>query len=137
MTNPKESGARIEVGPYNMIIAAMEDLPEAERGGRSRRNSRRRWPRRGGGSSCVSKKQARVIKKTVLAITTTATTTSMVTPNLTPEELVKFMDVAVASKYENDLKNFTRTITKEVHSILDTFKTDLQNTLLWQIRSVV
>jgi hypothetical protein len=33
MTNPKESGARIEVGPYNMIVAAMEDLPEAERGG--------------------------------------------------------------------------------------------------------
>jgi hypothetical protein len=60
---------------------------------------------------------------------TTAATTSMVTPNLTPEVLVKFMDVAVASKYGNDLTNFTHTITKEVHSTLDTFKTDLQNTL--------
>jgi hypothetical protein len=47
------------------------------------------------------------------------------------------MDVAIASKYGNDLTNFTRTITKEVRSTLDTFKTDLQNTLLRQIRSVV
>jgi hypothetical protein len=71
----------------------------------------------------------------VVTITTTAT--SMVTPNLTPEELVKFIGVAVASKYENDLMNFTHTITKEVCSTLDTFKTNLQNTLPQQIRSVV
>jgi hypothetical protein len=31
MTNPKESGARTEVGPHNTIGVAMEDLPEAER----------------------------------------------------------------------------------------------------------
>jgi hypothetical protein len=61
----------------------------------------------------------------------------MVTPNLTPEELVKFMDVAVASKYGNDLTNFTHTMTEEVCSTLDTFKTDLQNTLPRQNRSVV
>jgi hypothetical protein len=47
------------------------------------------------------------------------------------------MDIAVASKYGNDLTNFTRTITEEVRSTLDTFKTDLQNTLPQQIRSVV
>jgi hypothetical protein len=70
-----------------------------------------------------------VIKKTVPAIRTMATATSMVTPNLTPEELVKIMDVAVASNYGNDLTNFTRTITEEVCSTLYTFKTDLQNTL--------
>jgi hypothetical protein len=78
-----------------------------------------------------------VIKKTILAITTMAIATSMITLNLTPEELVKFTDVAVASKYGNDLTNFTRTITEEVRSTLDTFKTDLQNTLPQQIRSVV
>jgi hypothetical protein len=61
----------------------------------------------------------------------------MITPNLTPEELVKFMDVAVASKYWNDLTNFTHTIIEEVHSSLDTFKTNLQNMLPQQIRSVV
>jgi hypothetical protein len=70
-----------------------------------------------------------VIKKTIPAITTTATATPTVTPNLTPEELVKFMDVVVASKYRNDLMNITCTVTEEVHSTLDTFKTDLQNTL--------
>jgi uncharacterized alkaline shock family protein YloU len=63
--------------------------------------------------------------------------TSTVTPNLTPKELIKFMDVAVASKYGNDLTNFTRTITEEVHSTIDTFKTDLQNMLPRQIRLVV
>jgi hypothetical protein len=78
-----------------------------------------------------------VIKKTILAITTMATATPTVTPNLTPEDLVKFMDLAVASKYGNDLTNFTRTIIEEVHSTLDTFKTDLQNTLPQQIRSVM
>jgi hypothetical protein len=79
----------------------------------------------------------RVIKKAVPAITTMTTATPMVTPNLTLEELVKFMDVVVASKYGNDLTNFTRTITKEVYSTLDTFKTDLQNMLRRQIRLVV
>jgi hypothetical protein len=70
-----------------------------------------------------------VIKNNILTVMTIATATSTVTPNLTPEELVKFMDVAVASKYGNDLTNFTRTITEEIRSTLDTFKTDLQNTL--------
>jgi hypothetical protein len=69
------------------------------------------------------------MKKTILAVMTTAVATSMVTPNLTPEEFVKFMDIAVASKYRNDLMNFTHTITEEVHSTLDTIKTDLQNML--------
>jgi hypothetical protein len=31
MTNPKDGGARIEVGPHNTIVVAMEDLPEAEK----------------------------------------------------------------------------------------------------------
>jgi hypothetical protein len=87
--------------------------------------------------ACFQKTCTGVIKKTVPAVTTMATATYMVTPNLTPEELVKFMDIAVASKYENDLTNFTHTITKEVHGTLDTFKIDQQNTLPRQIRSVV
>jgi hypothetical protein len=40
----------------------------------------------------------------------------MVTPNMTPEELVKFMDIAVVSKYGNGLSNFTRVITDDVCS---------------------
>jgi hypothetical protein len=57
----------------------------------------------------------------------------MMTPNMIPEELVKFMDIAVASKYSNDLSNFTR----DVRSLLESLKTDLQNTLPRQIRLVV
>jgi 5,10-methenyltetrahydromethanopterin hydrogenase len=67
----------------------------------------------------------------------TMATTSTVTPNMTLKELVKFMDVAVASKYDNDLSNFTHVITNDVHSTLESFKTNIQNTLPRQIRSVV
>jgi hypothetical protein len=87
--------------------------------------------------ACFQKTHTGVIKKTVLAIRTTVTATHTVIPNLTPEELVKFMGVAVASKYGNNLTNFTRTITEDVRSTLDTFKTDLQNTLPQQIRSIM
>jgi hypothetical protein len=69
--------------------------------------------------------------------TATTATASTVTPNMTPEELVKFVDVTVASKYDNDLSNFTRVITDDARSMLESFKTDLQNTLYRQIRSIV
>jgi hypothetical protein len=39
------------------------------------------------------------------------------------------MDVAVASKYGNDLSNPTRVITNDVSSTLEIFKTDIQNNL--------
>jgi hypothetical protein len=137
MMNPKESGAQTEVGPHNTIGVAMEDLPEAERRALEKELEEEMAEARRRKLACFQKTCMGVIKKTLLAITTMATATSTVTPNLTPEELVKFMDVAVASKYGSDLTNFTRTITEEVHSTLDTFKTDLQNTLPQQIRSVV
>jgi hypothetical protein len=66
-----------------------------------------------------------------------SSTTSIVTRNMTPEELVKFMDVAVASNYGNNLSNLTHVITDDVRSTLESFKTDLQNTFPRQIRSVV
>jgi uncharacterized membrane protein len=128
MTNPKESGARTEVRPHNTIDVAMEDLPEAERRALKKELKQEMAEVRRKKLSCFQKTRNGVIRKTVPAVTTMATATSTVTPNLTPEELVKFMDVAVASKYGNDLMNFTRTITEEVHSTLDTFKTDLLGT---------
>jgi hypothetical protein len=87
--------------------------------------------------TCFQKTRTRVIKKTLLTVTTTVTATSMVISILALEELVNFIDVAVASKYGIDLMNFTHTITEEVGSTLDTFKTNLQNMLLRQIRSLV
>jgi hypothetical protein len=137
MMNPKESGAQTEVGPHNTIGMAMEDLPEAERRALEKELEEEMAEVGRRKLACFQKTCTRVIKKTILTIMTMATTTPTVTPNLTPEELAKFMDIAVASKYRNDLTNFTRTITEEVCSTLDTFKTDLQNMLLWQIRSVV
>jgi hypothetical protein len=78
-----------------------------------------------------------VIKKTVPAIMTTMTTTPTVTSNLTPEELVKLVDVSVASKYGADLTQFTRIIVDDMRNTLESFKTDLHNTLPRQVRSVV
>jgi hypothetical protein len=137
MTNPKESGARTKVGPHNTIGVTMVDLPKAERRALKKEFEEDMAEVRRKKLTCFQKTRTGLIKKTVSAITTMATATSTVTPNLTLKELVKFMDVAVASKYRNDLTNFTRTIIEEVHSTLDTFKTDLQNTLPQQIRLVV
>jgi hypothetical protein len=47
------------------------------------------------------------------------------------------MDVVIASKYGNDLSNLTHVITDDVCSTLESFKTNLQNTLPGQIRLVV
>jgi uncharacterized alkaline shock family protein YloU len=137
MMNPKDSAARTEVGPHKTIGMAMEDLPEAKRRELEKELEEEMAEARRKKLACFEKTCMGVIKKTISAITTMATATSTVTPNLTPEELVKFIDVAVASKYGNNLMNFTRTITEEVRSTLDTFKTYLQNTLPQQIRSVV
>jgi hypothetical protein len=125
MTNPKESGGRTEVRPHHMIGVAMEDLPEAERWALEKELEEEMVDARRKKLTCFKKTRMGMIKKTVSTITTMATATSTVTPNLIPEELVKFTDVAVASKYGNNLMNFTHTITEEVHCTLDTFKTDL------------
>jgi hypothetical protein len=137
MTNPKDSAARTEVGPHHMIGMVMGDQSEAERRALEKELVEKMVKARRRKLACFQKTRTGVIKKIIPTIATTTTATPTVTPNLTPKEMVKFMDVVVASKYGNDLMNFTRTITEEVHSTLDTFKTDLQNMLPRQIRSVV
>jgi hypothetical protein len=139
MTNLKDGGAWTEVGPHNMIGVVMEDLPEAEKIALEKELEEEMAAARRRKLMCFQKTRTGVIKKTVPVVTTTVTmaTTSTVTPNMTPKELVKFMDVAVASKYGNDLSNLTCVITDDVRSTLESFKTDLQNTLPRQIRLVV
>jgi hypothetical protein len=67
----------------------------------------------------------------------TTTTAPTVTSNLTLEELVKLVDVLIASKYDTDLTQLTRIITDDMRNTLESFKTDLHNTLPRQVRSVV
>jgi hypothetical protein len=136
MLNPKESGARTEVGPHNTIGVARKDLPEEERRALEKELGEEMAEARRRKLACFQKTCVGLINKTIPAITTTATATPTVTPNLTPKGLVQFMDIEVASKYGNDLTNFTYTITEDVHSNLDTFKTNLQNMLPQQIRLV-
>jgi hypothetical protein len=78
-----------------------------------------------------------VIKKIVLAVMTTMTTAPIVTSNLTPKELVKLIDVSVASKYDADLTQFMHIIADEMRNTLECFKTDLHNSLPRQVRLVV
>jgi hypothetical protein len=117
MTNPKKSGARTEVGPHNTIGVAMEDLPKAERRALEKELEEEMVEARRRKLACFKKTRTGVIKKTIPAIMTMTIATSTVTPNLTNEELVKFMDLEVASKYGNDITNFTHTITEEVCSV--------------------
>jgi hypothetical protein len=84
----------------------MEDLPEAERRVLEKELKEEMAEARRRKLACLQKAHTDVIKKIVPAITTMTTATHTVIPNLTPEELVKFMDVAVAGKYGNDLTNF-------------------------------
>jgi hypothetical protein len=133
MMNPKDGRAWTEVGPHNTIGVVMEDRPEAERITLEKEHEEEIAASRRRKLACFQKTHTRVIKKTTPTPTTTVTTAvaSAVTPKMTPEELDKFMDVAVPSKYNNDLSNLTRGITDDV------LKTDLQNALPRQIRSVV
>jgi phage-related baseplate assembly protein len=85
MTNPKDSAARIEVGPHNTIGLAMEDLLEAERRALEKEHKEEMAEARKRNLACFQKTRTGVIKKTVPAITTMATATPTVTPNLTPE----------------------------------------------------
>jgi hypothetical protein len=137
MMNPKDSAARTEVEPHNTIGVVMVDLPEVERRALEKELEEEMADARRRKLVCFQKTCTGVIKKMVLIITTAATAIPTVIPNLTPKVLVKFMDVVVASKYGNDLTNFSRTITEDVRSTFDTFKIDLQHTLPRQIRSVV
>jgi hypothetical protein len=139
MMTSKEGTARTEIRRHNTINVAMEDLPEAERAALKKALQEEMATTRRRKLTCFQKTCTGLIKKAAPTIMTTATMamTSTTTPNMTPEELVKFMDVAVASKYGNDLSNLMRVITVDVRSTLESFKTNLQNTLPRQIQSVV
>jgi hypothetical protein len=127
MTTSKDGTARSEIGQHNTISVVMEDLPEAERATLEMELQEDMAAARRRKLVCFQKTCTGVIKKAAPTITTTVTTTttSTVTINMTPKELVKFMDVAVASKYGNDLSNLTCVITDDVRSTLESFKTDL------------
>jgi hypothetical protein len=139
MATSKDCTAHTKIGQHNMIVVAMEDLSEAERAALKKELQEEMAAARRRKLMCFQKTCTGVIKKTALTIMTTKTMamTSTVTPNMTPKELLKFMDVAVARKYGNDLPNLTRVITNDVHSTLESFKNDLQNTLPRQIVSIV
>jgi hypothetical protein len=137
MTNPKDGGARTEVGPHNSLMVAMEDLPEVEKIALEKELEEEMAAARRKKLVCFQKTRTGVIKKTVLAVTTTMTMAPTVTSNLTPEELVNLVDVSVASKYDIDLTQFMHIIADDMRNTLESFKTDLHNTLPRQVRSVV
>jgi hypothetical protein len=56
---------------------------------------------------------------------------------LSPEDLVQLVDVSVASKYGGDLTQFTRVVTEDMRSTLDSFKQDVNNNLPRQVRALV
>jgi hypothetical protein len=137
MTNLKDGGAQTEVGPHNTIAVAMEDLPEAKKIALEKELEEEMAAARRRKLVCLQKTRAGVIKKTVPAIMTTMTTAPTTTSNLTPEKLVKLVDVLVTSKYSADLTQFMHIIADDMRNTLESFKTNLHNTLPRQLRSVV
>jgi hypothetical protein len=134
MTNPKDSGAQTEIGPHNTIVVVMEDLPETEKIALEKELEEEMATARRMKLAYFQKTRTGVIKKTISAVMTTAPT---ITSNLTLEELVKLIDMSVASKYDVDLTQFTRIITDDMRNTLESFKTDLHNTLPRQVRLVL
>jgi CHAD domain-containing protein len=137
MMNPKDGGDWTEVGPHNTTGVALEDLPEAEKIALEKGLEEEMATTRRRKLVCFQKTRIGLIKKTVLAVMTTTTMTPTVTSNLTPKELVKLVDVLVTSKYCTDLTQFTRINADDMRNTLESFKTDLFNTLPRQVRSVV
>jgi hypothetical protein len=83
--------------------------------------------------TCFQKTCNGVIKKT----DTTAASTPKVDSSLNPEDLAQLFDMSVASEYVTELTHFMRVISENMHSTLETFKTDLNNNLPRQVRFVV
>jgi hypothetical protein len=112
MLTSKDGNARTEIRQHNMINVVMEDLPEAEGAALEMELQEEMAAARRRKLTCFQKTCTGVIKKAAATITTTATmaTASTVTLNMTPTELVKLMDVVVASKYGNDLSNLMHVI---------------------------
>jgi hypothetical protein len=137
MTNPKDGGAWTEVEPHNTITVAMVDLPEAEKIALEKELEEEMVAAKRRKLACFQKTRTAVIKKTIPAVTTTTTTAPTVTSNLTPEELVKLVDMSVASKCGANLTQFTCIIVDDMRNSLESFKTDLHNTLPRQVRSLV
>jgi hypothetical protein len=115
-------------------VVVMEDLPETEKIALEKELEEEMATARRMKLAYFQKTRTGVIKKTISAVMTTAPT---ITSNLTLEELVKLIDMSVASKYDVDLTQFTRIITDDMRNTLESFKTDLHNTLPRQVRSVV
>jgi hypothetical protein len=64
MMNPKDGGARMEVGPHNTIRVAMEDLPEAEKIALAKELEEETTVARRRKLMCFQKPRTGVIKKT-------------------------------------------------------------------------
>jgi hypothetical protein len=56
---------------------------------------------------------------------------------LSLEDLAHTVDVSVASKYGDDLTQFTQVMAEEMHSTFDALKQDLGSSLPRQVRTVV
>jgi predicted DNA-binding ArsR family transcriptional regulator len=68
---------------------------------------------------------------------TTTASSAKVNSYLSLEDLAHTVDVSVASKYGDDLTQFTQVMAEEMHSTLDALKQDLGSSLPRQVRTVV
>jgi hypothetical protein len=111
-----------------MVDLAEEDQKEVERQLEEEMAELRRKK-----LACFQKTRNRVVKKADTAVATDA----KVNAHLSRKDLVHMVDVLVASMYGANLTQFTHVVAEDMCSTLDFFKTDLNNNLPRQVRSVV
>jgi hypothetical protein len=112
----------------------MEDLVEEDRRATEQELKEEMVERRHKKLACFQKMRHDIVKK---ADPTAASSTKVNSSSLSPEDLIQLVDVSVTSKYDADLTQFMRVVAEDMRNTLDTFKTDLINSLTRQVRSVV
>jgi hypothetical protein len=71
------------------------------------------------------------------ADTVKASSSKVDSASLTPEELAHLVDMLVANKYGTDLAQLTHALGENLHHALESFQHDLDDSILWQVRTVV
>jgi hypothetical protein len=116
------------------IDIAIEDLAEEDRRATEQELEEEMAERHRRKLACFLKMRHNIVKK---ADTAAASSTKVNSSSLNPEDLIQSVDVSVRSKYGTDLTQFMRVVAEDMRNMLETFKTDLNNSLPRQVRSVI
>jgi hypothetical protein len=121
-TAKKKAPDKSDIHPLNVIKVTMEDLTEVDRKELEEEIAREMEEKWNEKLACFWKTKNDAIKQTGGA----STPHKKVSSSLTCEELARMIDTSVASKYEADVTEITRMISKGVCNSFDTFRSEFK-----------